>query len=234
MRRRALDHVCASCRHCAQSRATLNRTSRRYVQISATPSSREPQQSLDAKEAGSGQTAGTGKDIADTTRRQEANTLQTRALRWWEIPSRSSRPRYHLHSICTRGKARCWASMASLKTCVPHILSHGEFSMLTWAPGSLYPFCPRAIPPSPLWHPLHLPAYLLHDSIYRSHRHQIAHQLARSGASRRQAGLDGSTAKFLISMDGAKLEPSTEGEHQDGRQDSQLISGRSSTDLLRA
>lgn len=53
MRRRALDYVCATCRHCAQSRTVLNKGSRRYVQISATPSSQEPQQTLDAKEESS-------------------------------------------------------------------------------------------------------------------------------------------------------------------------------------
>ncbi|KAK3709965.1 Altered inheritance of mitochondria protein 24, mitochondrial [Vermiconidia calcicola] len=50
MRRQTLDYVCASCRHCSQTRRNpLNRSSRRYVQISATPSSSEPQQSLESK-----------------------------------------------------------------------------------------------------------------------------------------------------------------------------------------
>lgn len=64
MRRRALDYVCATCRHCAESRTVLHRTSRRYVQISATPSSAEPQQSLDAKDAVSGQSAGMLEDMS--------------------------------------------------------------------------------------------------------------------------------------------------------------------------
>ncbi|KAK5169050.1 Altered inheritance of mitochondria protein 24, mitochondrial [Saxophila tyrrhenica] len=53
MRRRALDFVCASCRHCSQSQARIgiSRTSRRYVQISATPTSTEPSQNLATKDA---------------------------------------------------------------------------------------------------------------------------------------------------------------------------------------
>lgn len=50
MRRRALDYVCASCRHCSHSKGLVSRTSRRYIQISATPSSSEPQQRLDTRD----------------------------------------------------------------------------------------------------------------------------------------------------------------------------------------
>ncbi|KAK4539691.1 hypothetical protein LTR36_010454 [Oleoguttula mirabilis] len=53
MRHRTLDHVCATCRFQSQSPSILNRTSRRYVQISATPSSSEPLQSLDASNGSS-------------------------------------------------------------------------------------------------------------------------------------------------------------------------------------
>ncbi|KAK5131546.1 hypothetical protein LTR08_000873 [Meristemomyces frigidus] len=54
MRHRALDYVCASCKLQTRPPTTLSRTSRRYVQISATPSSSEPlNQSLDAGNGGS-------------------------------------------------------------------------------------------------------------------------------------------------------------------------------------
>ncbi|KAK5119264.1 hypothetical protein LTR85_007878 [Meristemomyces frigidus] len=48
MRHRALDYVCATCRFQSQTTSTLSRTGRRHVQISATPSSSEPLQTLDA------------------------------------------------------------------------------------------------------------------------------------------------------------------------------------------
>lgn len=57
MRRRALDYVCATCRHCSRSQTTPSKTSRRYVQISATPYSSEPQQTLDARESTSSPSA---------------------------------------------------------------------------------------------------------------------------------------------------------------------------------
>ncbi|TKA44993.1 hypothetical protein B0A54_03285 [Friedmanniomyces endolithicus] len=52
MRRQALQHVCATCRFQSQFSSILSRTSRRYVQISATPSS-EPEQSLDTSNGSS-------------------------------------------------------------------------------------------------------------------------------------------------------------------------------------
>ncbi|KAF2487022.1 mitochondrial biogenesis AIM24-domain-containing protein [Neohortaea acidophila] len=54
MRHRALDSVCASCRHCSQSRTALRFPTRRFIHISATPSATEPQQHLDTREAGPG------------------------------------------------------------------------------------------------------------------------------------------------------------------------------------
>ena len=48
MRRPVVDFVCASCKHCSPVRTTISQHSRRQIQISATPSSIEPQQSLDA------------------------------------------------------------------------------------------------------------------------------------------------------------------------------------------
>lgn len=53
MRRPVLDSVCAACRHCSQRQPLLNRVQRRYVQISATPSSTEPTQTLNPTSGGS-------------------------------------------------------------------------------------------------------------------------------------------------------------------------------------
>ncbi|KXT00874.1 hypothetical protein AC578_970 [Pseudocercospora eumusae] len=47
MRRRALNHICTSCRQARQSSSLTGKTSRRYVQISATPPSTQPVQSLE-------------------------------------------------------------------------------------------------------------------------------------------------------------------------------------------
>ncbi|EME42448.1 glycoside hydrolase family 3 protein [Dothistroma septosporum NZE10] len=59
MRHQALEHVCLSCRHARQAQDILVRTNRRYVQISATPSSNEPLQSLEpAATASSSPSAG--------------------------------------------------------------------------------------------------------------------------------------------------------------------------------
>ncbi|SMR56384.1 unnamed protein product [Zymoseptoria tritici ST99CH_3D1] len=55
MRRSALEHICLSCRSARTTSRLNGLTSRRYVQISATPS--EPQQSLEPKTATSGPTA---------------------------------------------------------------------------------------------------------------------------------------------------------------------------------
>ncbi|KAL1586020.1 hypothetical protein WHR41_04795 [Cladosporium halotolerans] len=52
MRRPALDSACAACRH-VQRQNLVSRTSRRYVQISATPSSTEPTQTLNPASGGS-------------------------------------------------------------------------------------------------------------------------------------------------------------------------------------
>lgn len=50
-------HVCQTCRHQARAASTLSKSSRRYVQISATPSSSAPvQQSVDATTPGAGRT----------------------------------------------------------------------------------------------------------------------------------------------------------------------------------
>jgi hypothetical protein len=57
MRRSALEHICLSCRSSRTVSRLIGLPSRRYVQISATPS--EPQQSLEPKAATSGPTAGT-------------------------------------------------------------------------------------------------------------------------------------------------------------------------------
>ncbi|KAI6878654.1 hypothetical protein KC360_g6109 [Hortaea werneckii] len=49
MRHQALQHVCLTCRHQARAASTLSRASKRYVQISATPTSTEPtQRSIEA------------------------------------------------------------------------------------------------------------------------------------------------------------------------------------------
>lgn len=46
MRRQALDYVCAACRQITKPKTLPNRTQKRYVQISATRSSTEPQETL--------------------------------------------------------------------------------------------------------------------------------------------------------------------------------------------
>lgn len=58
MRRQTLHHVCATCRFQSQASAVLGRTRGRYVHISATPSSSEPQQSLDTSNGTSPSGAG--------------------------------------------------------------------------------------------------------------------------------------------------------------------------------
>ncbi|KAI6790556.1 hypothetical protein KC367_g8426 [Hortaea werneckii] len=51
MRHQALQHVCLTCRHQARAASTLSRASKRYVQISATPTSTEPtQRSIEASQ----------------------------------------------------------------------------------------------------------------------------------------------------------------------------------------
>ena len=61
MRRPVLNSVCAACRHCSQQQPLLNRVSRRYVQISATPSSTEPTQTLNPTNGGSNSSLSAGR-----------------------------------------------------------------------------------------------------------------------------------------------------------------------------
>lgn len=61
MRRPVLNSVCAACRHCSQQQPLLNRVTRRYVQISATPSSTEPTQTLNPTNGGSNSSPSAGR-----------------------------------------------------------------------------------------------------------------------------------------------------------------------------
>jgi hypothetical protein len=61
MRRPVLNSVCAACRHCSQQSPLLNQATRRYVQISATPSSIEPTQTLNPTNGGSNSSPSAGR-----------------------------------------------------------------------------------------------------------------------------------------------------------------------------
>lgn len=61
MRRPVLDSARAACRNSALRQPLLNRASRRYVQISATPSSTEPTQTLNPANGGSNSSPSAGR-----------------------------------------------------------------------------------------------------------------------------------------------------------------------------
>jgi hypothetical protein len=61
MRRPVLNSVCAACRLTSQQQPLPNRVTRRHVQISATPSSTEPTQTLNPTNGGSNSSPSAGR-----------------------------------------------------------------------------------------------------------------------------------------------------------------------------
>lgn len=218
MRRRALDYVCATCRHCAQSRTLLNRSSRRYVQISATPSSQEPQQSLDAKESGSSPSAGMF-GFGDALNSHAGGQRLIRGRCALRSAGKYLLPPLCLHIALTEPlhtERDAVGIQWQARECKTRVEAYIGRAKLIHPQGCLDPLTPRTFPARILRNTLYLPTNDLDHALYSSDRHKVFYKFVGSRTFGRETGLDGSTAECFARVDRTKLKLDTEGEHEDG------------------
>lgn len=183
MRRQALDHICATCKFQSQSRALLSRTSRRSVQISATPSTSEPSSSSSA-----------GKQ--PTPYHTPLRLILADEVYTCRRPLRSPR-----HALLPPLRL-------NLRLAEPlHAQRHPR--RLRWPSRAcrLHPLPPRALSASSAGYTFHLPADSLHHSLHRSDSDQVAHDELGRRASGWEARLDGCAAQSPTGMDGPHALP---------------------------
>lgn len=234
MHRHALEHVCFSCRHARQAQSALSRTARRYVQISATPSSSEPLPSLEAAASTSSTPPSAGMQKRELSILTISRLISSRrcALRSrWQpffpplsIDLRIAEP---LHTKRNTGGLQ-WQSREC--EAIKRKRTRG-YQPLTNT-DCLVTLAPRASSKGSIGHTISIPAHNINHTLLCSDRYQIAHHITRRGTPRWQARLDDRKTKCLASMDRAHLELEADMEHKDGTQREDLP--RVHTDLRRA
>lgn len=198
MRHQALDYVCATCRSQAKSQSVLSRTSRRYIQISATPSSSEPlQQSLDASNGSSTPGAGTHPPIVHSLSRT-TDEVSRRPIR---SPRQPLLPPLRLH-------------LRFAKPVRPQ--RHPRRLQRQPRECRLHPLASCAFPKSSTWYTIPIPAHLLDYALYSAHSDQITYHELGGSTLGWEVGLDGCATEGITGLDGCYAQSKSETEYEDG------------------